>query len=171
MPSNTDQFVMQSQCHLNWCWAAVSSSISHFYDSNSQNSQCVIANIELARSDCCDFPCNQGGLEFDVPRTLASPLGWVGCLRSWDPNGSASRSTLQKELNAGRPVCARIKWLGGGAHFVVIVQFDAESDKVIVKDSSWDRREISYDQLRTNYGDDQGKWTDTFYTKSPTAQA
>jgi len=89
-------FIMQPQCHSYWCWAAVTSSVSGFYDETSAFTQCRTANIELERQDCCDFDCGTPNLEFDVMHVLGSPLKSsrlprpIGARRSSDTNGGAA---------------------------------------------------------------------------------
>ena len=45
------KFTMQQQEQTNWCWAAASTSVSHFYDSSSAWTQCKVANTQLGRMD------------------------------------------------------------------------------------------------------------------------
>ena len=46
-------FVIEPQLQTNWCWAAVSKSVSWFYDQSSPWTQCRVANAALPRTDCC----------------------------------------------------------------------------------------------------------------------
>jgi hypothetical protein len=47
------KLTMQLQHQSNWCWAAVSTSVAHFYDPSSSWTQCEVANAQLGRTDCC----------------------------------------------------------------------------------------------------------------------
>jgi len=49
-------FAMQAQTESNWCWAAASTSVSHYYWFLSTWTQCRVANAELGRGDCCASP-------------------------------------------------------------------------------------------------------------------
>jgi hypothetical protein len=175
----TIEFEMQHQCHSSWCWAAVAASVSNFYREPPDITQCHLANIELHREDCCSVDCGVDDVEFNHPHTL--PLNRIGCLELWVRDERASRTQLQRELAAGRPVCARILWSAGvaqngqprpagtaGAHFVTIVGYLPGADKVAIEDP-WlgPTREMSYDQLCTHYTDAGGQWADTYYTKPP----
>lgn len=40
------------------------------------------------------------------------------------PHGALSKTDLQNEINAGRPVLIAISWTGGGGHVVVLIGFD-----------------------------------------------
>ncbi|HLI62087.1 MAG TPA: hypothetical protein VKV05_01720, partial [Terriglobales bacterium] len=58
-------FEVQPQLESEWCWAAVSTSIAHFYSPSSAVTQCQVVNQQLKRTDCCTNPgsnnCNQPG--------------------------------------------------------------------------------------------------------------
>lgn len=160
-------FEMQPQCHSNWCWAAVASSVSAFNDNSSTFTQCRIANLELHRQDCCDSPCGADEVEFNVPHTLGSPLNRVGCLDRLVRDQRATRIEVQQELNAGRPLCVRTIWAGGGAHFLAIVGYLPDSDSLVLEDPLYGPTpEISFDRFCTDYQDAGGVWTDTYYTKA-----
>src|SRR5260370_26671301 len=45
-------FSVQRQLQSNWCWAAVAASIADYYDPNTTETQCTIANRCLKRTDC-----------------------------------------------------------------------------------------------------------------------
>ena len=49
-------FDMQAQTQSNWCWAATSTSVSHFYWWASPWTQCKVANGELNLTTCCQSP-------------------------------------------------------------------------------------------------------------------
>jgi len=55
--------VVDSQQQTQWCWAAVSNSVSHYYDAGSPWTQCAIVNAELGQTTCCTAgntaSCNQ----------------------------------------------------------------------------------------------------------------
>jgi hypothetical protein len=161
-------FIMQPQCHSYWCWAAVTSSVSGFYDETSAFTQCRTANIELERQDCCDFDCGTPNLEFDVMHVLGSPLNRVGCLALLALDEVATRMEVRQEVNAGRPLCVRTVWYGGGAHFLAIVGYMPDTDSLVLEDPFYGPTpEIKYDRFCTQYQDADGTWTDTYYTKAP----
>ncbi|MCK1275632.1 C39 family peptidase [Bradyrhizobium sp. 61] len=166
-------FTMQHQCHINWCWAAVASSISRYYDETSTFTQCRIADLELNRHDCCDFPCGTPGLEFDVTHTLGSPLNRVRCLALLAYDQRATRMEVQQEISAGRPICVRTVWSGdedeeGPAHFVAIVGYLEDTDSLVIEDPLFGLTpEIQFNRFCSNYRDAKGVWTDTYFTKPP----
>ena len=108
-------FNMQMQTQSNWCWAATSTSVSHFYWFWSTWAQCRVANGELGHSDCCNSPvpsaCN---MPWYLDKALTRTNNFVSI------TGQVSFQQVRDEINAGRPVGARIGWNGGGGHFMVI---------------------------------------------------
>ena len=108
---------VEHQQQTQWCWAAVSNSVSHFDDAGSTWTQCAIVNAELGQTTCCtngsSAACNQ-------PWYLDRALTRVGCLLSW-ASGTLSFATVKSLINSTRPPCARQGWSGGGGHFMAIV--------------------------------------------------
>jgi len=113
----TLDFLREQQCQANWCWAAVASSIAHFYRPSTIVTQCRIANGELRRKDCCDAKCNTGG-PCDVYGFLMSSLFRVGHFRKLVLSKQATLEQVRGEIDKLRPLCARLAWFRGGAHFV-----------------------------------------------------
>jgi len=107
---------VEHQQQTNWCWAAVSNSVSHFYDAASTWTECSIVDAELGQSTCCtngsSAACNQSWY-------LDKALTRVGRLQSW-ASGTLTFASVQSLINNGRPPCARQGWSGGGGHFMGI---------------------------------------------------
>jgi hypothetical protein len=160
-------FSMQPQAQPNWCWAAVAASVAAFFDAATHQTQCLIANAQLRRQDCCGSgasgPCNVYGF-------LASALNRVRHLKVWHPSVCAPLNEVRSEIDAKRPLCARVAWDSGGAHFVTIVGYLPDSDAVAgsemiaVEDPLWGSSDVPYDVLRVGYRYD-GRWTDSYFTK------
>lgn len=162
---------METQCHSNWCWAAVAVSVAAHYGSGGVR-QCDIANLELKRKDCCRHPCNAKHVDFNVASMLASPLNRLRCLDRLARNERAKPAEVRAELAAGRPLCVRTVWRDGGAHFVAIVGYrpDTTDDGVLVVDDPfWGPGEYSYARFAEHYQLLGGRWTDTYYTRAPAA--
>jgi hypothetical protein len=152
-------FTMQTQTESNWCWAATSASIAQYYDPATTWTQCAVANGELGRNDCCGAgapgPCNKTNV-------LDAPLKRVGHFNNM-VGGTTTRDTLQQQLRAGRPVCARTAWSGGGAHFVAITGY-APGDLIEVDDPISGVSDVDYDVFTTSYLG-SGSWTHTYFTQ------
>ena len=153
-------FTMQHQQQTNWCWAAVSTSVALFYEPVSTWTQCAVANGELGRNDCCDAgaggPCNVYGF-------LGSSLARVGHLDQI-VNSSSDFTDVQTEVNAGRPLCARTEWAGGGAHFLAIIGYRVLDEMVAVDDPWYGKSDVSYATFRSSY-QGSGSWTDSYFTQ------
>jgi Papain-like cysteine protease AvrRpt2 len=160
-------FHMQQSCFTNWCWAAVGVSVALYYDVNCGVKQCTLANRELQRSDCCSTPCHVDTVAFNVTNSLGSTLNRVRCLDRAVRMQVATRSEVRDELRAGRPVCARMAWAGGGAHFVTIIHFDPVTDTLVIEDPFFGRMpNVSFNQFCSHYSDQDGRWVDTYFTRS-----
>lgn len=157
-------FTMQHQLQTEWCWAAVSTSVSHYFDSSSTWTQCGVVNAELRQTTCC---ANGGSNACNQPWYLQNALTRTGNLAS--TSGAAAFSSIDSEIDSGRPVCARIGWSGGGGHFVAIVGYDeallATMNYVAIADPWYGSSDVAWETFRTSY-QGSGTWTDTFYTKA-----
>ena len=152
---------VQAQLQSQWCWAACSASVSHFYDAASGWTQCGVVNAELTQSGCCEdgssAPCNQ---PWYLDRALTRTDNFARI-----SNGPASMSELRTQLDAGRPVGARIGWAGGGGHFVTISGcLDDAAGVLEVRDSIYGTSEIGIAAFRSSY-QGSGSWTHTYFTR------
>ena len=160
----TLDFNMQSQKESNWCWAANATSVSLFYWSWSGWTQCKVACSVVNLTTCCDSPvpdaCNQ-------PETLSSALTVTKNLSSV-VSSTVSFDTVKAEIDAGRVVCARIGWSGGGGHFVTIrgyVTIFGDLDFFEVDDPIYGKSTVTVTSFTTSY-QTTGSWTHTYFTKS-----
>jgi len=170
-------FKVQYQEKSNWCWAAMALSVAKFYDSDFKYTQSDIANGELDRTDCSkempDDPCNKSGY-------LMSSLNRVDHFETWYVRRPKKSSRLQdqvrrhieheirKEINHGRPLCARIAWVGGGAHFVGIYGYAADSADsklggVAIADPLWGLSDVDWEDFPVRYRVG-GTYTDSYHT-------
>ena len=153
------QFQIERQEQSEWCWAAVAASIDNYFNPKSPRTQCKIASLVIGQ-DCCDeADCNQ--LE-----TLIDALKDIHYL-SRTIVGTVSFEEIQKEINRRRPVCARIEWTGGGAHFVVISGYEvlpSGARHVYIDDPFNTPSIVDYDEFKTAYCGD-GEWKDTYLVR------
>jgi hypothetical protein len=153
---------MQTQLQSEWCWAAVSTSVSHFFDGASSWTQCTVAGHELGQGTCCrdgsTAACN-------VPWYLDRALTRTGNLERRQ-SGRIGALRIRRELRAGRPVGARIQWAGGGGHFVVIAGARGVfSPSVEVRDPLFGISVLPLGAFSTRY-QGNGSWTHTYFTRS-----
>ena len=155
-------FNMQHQQQSNWCWSAVSTSVSLFYNSGSGWTQCTLANQALGQSSCCNnggsSACNQA---WYLDRALTITGNYVSSAASTEP-----MSVIQAQINAGKPLGCRIQWRPNGGHFVIINGYDTVANTVDVRDPWYGSTEnLPYNTFATNY-QNAGYWNWSYFTKS-----
>jgi hypothetical protein len=159
-------FTMQTQQETNWCWAAVSASISAYFGVPAGPSggtwlQCEVANCALKQSSCCQDGstalCNQDWY-------LEQGLTCVNHLAGPPVAGPSLYSYIQQEIDADRPVALRIGWYGDGGHFVALSGYDNSSGTqfVDVEDPWYGPSTYDYTAFSTAYQSGAGGWTDTY---------
>jgi hypothetical protein len=153
-------FPMQRQSQTLWCWAAVTASIDSFFSPRAARTQCDIASLVLAAAGCCrnPAPCNRAARLEDalgrirrLNRAVGAPVGF---------------STIESEIRAVRPVCARVLWSGGSAHFVVIsgASVSNRGTQLLRVEDPWyaPSNPIRYDDFRARYLG-SGRWVATYF--------
>ncbi len=156
-------FSMETQLQTNWCWAAVSVSVSRFYNSASTWIQCGVVNAELGETDCC---LNGSDPRCDQPWYLDRALTRTGNLQDVR-SGAARFAQVRNAIRAGDPICARIGWTSGGGHFVAITGFVIESgdEFVDVEDPISGHSNLEYTDFESNY-QSAGRWTHSYWTQA-----
>lgn|GEM_PF-1306623 len=161
-PPSNSSFEMEHQEEGNWCWAAVSASVDRYFDPGKARSQCVIASKVLeGAEDCC-----HNKAKFDEGAALEPALDAVNRRRG-SPSGSISFEELKAELDAELPVCLRIAWTAGGAHFVSVYGYRewASGARTIEVADPWYESSTQDFDLFPAYYRGGGQWTDTYFTK------
>jgi len=155
-----------------WCWAASGEMVMDFLGHDV--AQCVEANNEFGRSDCCTSPvpnlCVNGGwpepqkYHFTAATTADAPLTWVQI---------KDQVACRKE-----PFAFSWHWLGGGGHMMVVTGYAeaiAGTNWVTINDP-WPppsttspgggQRPITYDEYVS--GSDHTHWNDYYnWTYTP----
>jgi hypothetical protein len=155
------------QEQTNWCWAAVSSSVSRFYDMASTWDQCKVANSALSRNDCCGAGaanlCN-------IRWCLAAALTATGNLRGQMLRRSLTFAEIRAEIARNSPVGSRVEWRGGGGHFQAIVGWlvgHEGTEYIDVSDPAFGDTQIAYSEFVAFYRS-SGEWTHSYLTQSST---
>lgn len=160
-------FHMQTQEQNNWCWAAVGSSVGHFFGVPDLP-QCQIVlkcwpELEPGRPipDCCDDPsaCNVQGM-------LNQSLAVTGTYAGWT-SGKSTIAEVEQELEQGRPLCLRIQFVGKGGHFLAITGGCARSGRVLVKDPLFGDSLQVFSGFPDSYQGQGAEWTGTYRTTAP----
>jgi hypothetical protein len=155
-------FTMQHQQQSNWCWAATATSVAHYYDASSTWAQCQVANSQTGRTDCCGVGA---GTACNIAEPLDSPLSIVRHLDHMVTAASAY-ATVQGQIDIGRPLCLRVAWSGGGAHFLAAIGYNAQSGQIVsVDDPIYGPSDVPYNVLTSSY-QGTGTWTHSYFTKA-----
>lgn len=160
-----EHFQLETQQKLNWCWAAVTSGIAGYLGQPVK--QCAVATKALADREGLDF-CRQLDPASQEKADVQLSLGDVFAAMPIEherSGGPLEFDELKAELDAGRPVCARIAWVSGGGHFVVICGYrhskDGKMRQVFVTDPFFADSLMDYEAFRDGY-QNAGEWTHTY---------
>jgi hypothetical protein len=153
-------FTVPAQTQTNWCWAAVSTGVAHYYSSTSTVTQCQVVNAQLSRTDCCKNP---GSTSCNVTGFLDQGLTFVGHLKSVQ-SSAATYSAVSDAVNSGTPPCIRIGWSGGGGHFVGVFGIEP-TNMVWVTDPIYGQSLVSNATLTGGTYQGNGTWTHTYFTQ------
>lgn len=122
-----------------------------------------MANGELGHSDCCNSPvpsaCN---VPWYLDKALTRTHNFVSIIGQ-----QASFQQVREEIDAGRPVSARIGWSGGGGHFMVIYGYSRflGMEYFDIDDPIYGKSHLAVSDFANNY-QGSGTWTHTYFTKS-----
>jgi hypothetical protein len=162
-----EHFEVQTQEQSFWCWAAVSSSVDAFFAGTRRFAQCEVAQ-RLSGTECCNRQ-NAGSPVCNRARNLDDAFANIG--RDVDfVETPLSFVRVKGEIDAGRPVCARIVWRKGGAHFVAIFGY-RESKRgrqfVLVSDPLFADSIVRYQTFLTDY-QMIGEWAQSIVMRGKT---
>ena len=111
---------LQMQQQTNWCWAAVGTSTTLFFDRMSPLTQCNLAGSFLKQTP--GFCCSEGnaaGPICNATAFLSAVLTSTSTLVSFT-EGTLPLQSIRAQINNAVPIAARIGWSGGGGHFVMV---------------------------------------------------
>jgi hypothetical protein len=157
-----ERFELDTQQKRQWCWAAVSAGVHGYFSGQAALSQCDVAQRLLGKN-CCQDPdaC-------DSPQRLEAALEAIGAKVHVQP-GRLDFQHLKAEIDAGRPVCARIGWFDGGGHFVVLYGYRESKSggrQVLVSDPLFPDSIVEYDEFVSAY-QAGGHWTGSYLLQPP----
>jgi hypothetical protein len=158
---------MQSQTQTNWCWAAVSASVSDFFGGGGTWTQCAVANATWSRTDCCgdgaDGPCNQSSYLDQALELTGNFASMVGT--------SETFAVVQGEIAASRPLCIRVSWNLTDGHFLAIYGWliaGRGTKYYLVADPIYGTSQITETALRSAY-QGIGSWSHSYHVAPPSA--
>lgn len=146
---------MQRQKQTNWCWSAVGTSVGLLFKTGKWT-QCDTATGCLSGKNCCrnPGPCNVYGY-------LDEALRYTRSFQSMT-SGTAALAKITSEINARHPVCTRVQWNGGGAHFMAITGYNGPT--ITIQDSIYGTSTMRYSKYPASY-QGGGTWTHTYYCR------
>lgn len=151
-------FYMQNQIQDQWCWAAVSSSISSYFNRVAPWLQCQIVNTAFRNASCC---VNGGSTACNQPYFLHIALHITQNLNTWVERALTYAET-DNQIALGNPVGVRIAWHGGGGHFVAITATNNNWVEVI---DPWNGIfRVPYNAARFDY-QGGGAWSHSYLTQ------
>lgn len=156
-------FTMQAQDVTQWCWAAVSSSTSFFFNSSSPWTQCKIVDKNFSRNDCCS---NKDSSGCNIAYRLDLGLTTTGNYSNAKP-GSLTLLDLKDEIKNKRPMHVFLS--GGAGHFVAITGYSTNSNKETryrVQDPANGTSDVLFEDLRDGNYDGHGGMAWFYFTKS-----
>ena len=168
-------FPLKHQEEANWCWAAVAQAVRAFFYPAELLTQCSIAGTVLTAENPASVPfsCCQDPDQCDIPAPLQDALTVTNNLRATMQGQVLTFEQIKAELTGPvpKPVCVRIEWPNGGAHFIAIYgyrEFTSGIRQVLVADPLLQEGTASYvlyEDLLDFY-DQYGSWSDTFLVKA-----
>ncbi len=156
--------LIEKQQKTHWCWAAVAQSVARYYMPDKAWTQCGIVKTALNLDSCCDHPDTNE--ECDRDEHLEDALDAIGC-KYEAVEHALPFEQVRSEIDADRPVCARIEWPDRTGHFVIISGYRVMKSgrhQVMVQDpqrgASW-RGYVGFQKAYRL----TGRWTATFMMK------
>jgi hypothetical protein len=115
--ANRLSITMQAQQNSNWCWAASGNTVATFYGyTYSQNQFCNMAFGNALNASCPNSQASLANDQTAFRRIGISPGNYIYDYLYY--------SSIIREVDAGRPVLARIQWSSGGGHMEVLYGYD-----------------------------------------------
>jgi hypothetical protein len=155
-------FMMQQQHEPYWCWAAVATSVSLYYDPASTWTQCSVVNRQLGRRDCCR---HGNGSACNIPGSGTQALTLVGRLRQ-HLFTAATFNQVTAEIDAGQPLGIRIVWSGGSAaHILAIAGYYTRHNMIALEDPLYGSSDADYDVFPASY-QSGAVWAESYLTQA-----
>ena len=160
-----------------WCWAAVSVSVNRLFRPQSTHTQCEIAGMAMGQ-ECCG---GSAAAACNSPHELHRVLGTLHLLAHDPIVEPVPFGRIQKEIDAGRPICVLIRWLdsdgkqNGRGHFITVRGYrltPGQKQFVSIGDPLYGSSEVAYAEFanpKGGYRDGNGLWFATFLVANEAA--
>jgi Papain-like cysteine protease AvrRpt2 len=121
--SNVLNITMQTQQQSEWCWAGSGDTVASYHGySYSQNQFCNLAFDNALNANC---PNDQAALSDDQ-----EAFRQIGISTGTYVYDYLTYAAIIREIDANRPLMARIQWSSGGGHIEVIYGYDQSQNWV-----------------------------------------
>jgi hypothetical protein len=144
---------VEEQLRSRWCWAAIACAVGKYYETIGITQQQLVE--QLLHEDK------------DVNFKLDLALKYVHCFSRWTI-GKPTFERIQFEINQGRPLCARLEWYRGGAHYILINGYNDQDRSIWIEDSLHHRSIQPFEQFPGHYTVSGAVWTETYWTNKTT---
>jgi len=162
-------FPIENQQDTEWCWAAVSVSLEHYFNPDSQLTQLQFVQRLIP-------PAEAAAQGLDVPFDLQVALSSLGLQKGQPLPAFLPFSQIQQQLDLNLPVCVEIEWYGEDIfHYLVLTGYGvspAGDVQVYVADpmlsdytiTPWDYNSFVY-AYSPSYASAEGEWVETFFVQ------
>ena len=166
---------MQKQLQSNWCWAACATSVGLYFKTGSWT-QCGTANYCIPSTSCWKGPsqnCCSSPSSCNCYGALDQALKYTKSFNEMR-TGPMSATDIPAQIKLMRPICVRVLWNAGGAHFMAITGFQSpiwRSDSpatsayyIYLQDPIYGSSSMLYTDFPSKY-QGGGTWTYTYLTQ------
>ena len=156
---------LEQQLKSRWCWVSLACAIAKYYETMNVQ-QAALANelVKNADTESEIYP-PEDRKEKNVNFKLDVALKYIGCFSHWSA-GKPNFERLKFEINQGRPLCVRLEWLKGGAHYVMIKGYDWKKGTVLIDDPLHGLHRMPFENFPEKYRVSGAIWTETYWTNT-----
>jgi hypothetical protein len=154
---------VKKQLKSRWCWVAIACAVGEYYQTCNLRQKDLV-RILLKDIDNKESQYSKGEIkERNINFKLDIALKFVNGFSHWTI-GKPSFERIQFEINQGRPVCIRLEWFKGGAHYVLVRGYNSEQETIFIEDSLHGSGIESFKNFPDKYCKSGAVWTETFWT-------
>lgn len=156
---------LEQQLRSRWCWVSLASAIARYYKTM-QVEQARLAD-ELVKITDTEYEIYspEERLQKNVNFKLDVALKHVRCFSHWS-TGKPNFERVKFEINQGRPLCVRLEWRKGGAHYIMIKGYGCENGTVLIDDPLHGTCRMSFNDFPEKYMVSGAVWTETYWTNN-----
>lgn len=140
-----------------WCWCAVAAGLCAFRDQTFAMRQCEVAADFLGLDACADPSADEVNKMMPVADVLTHFK-----LLAFPQEAPMSFEEVVEQIDAGRPVCIRIRFIDTGTpHVTVIRGYRRDGRMLMIDDPSFDESTMPYADVIDRY-EGSGVWKQSY---------